>query len=75
MKKLFVSLFMSAALICGMSAMAQSTAGAVKSSEKAKTEVKADACKKAQSESKCAKASQKTKAEKTAATPTKTLKK
>jgi hypothetical protein len=43
MKKLIVSLFVSAALLCGVSAMAQNAAKPV---EKAKTEVKTDVVKK-----------------------------
>ena len=74
-----VSLFMSAALLVGTCAMAQGTTSTAKSSEKAKTEVKAAPAPKAACDTKttkgkaCCKA---TSAEKpAAATQTKTVKK
>jgi|GEM_PF-5032087 hypothetical protein len=72
MKKLIVSMFMSAMLICGMNAMAQNASSTSKTPEKTKTEVKADASKKAEKKSKCAKAEKKSK---TAETTTKSVKK
>ena len=46
MKKLIVSMFVSAVLICGLNVMAQSTTSKTKAPEKAKTEVKSEVAKK-----------------------------